>query len=106
MRCGRRAFAGQAPAATRRSTTRSCTTTTSRVTPPAVAGSCRSTGSGAIFGAAGRRPPPPSAFISPDLCNDTHDCDVAAGDRFLAGLVPTLLRAVEPQGYVVLTWDE
>jgi hypothetical protein len=49
---------------------------------------------------------PTYAFISPDLCNDTHDCDVAAGDRFLAGLVPTLLRAVGPQGYVVLTWDE
>jgi hypothetical protein len=49
---------------------------------------------------------PTYAFISPNLCNDTHDCGVATGDRFLAHLVPTLLRAVGPQGYVVLTWDE
>ena len=49
---------------------------------------------------------PTYAFISPNLCDDTHDCGVATGDRFLAHLVPTLLRAVGPQGYVVLTWDE
>jgi phosphatidylinositol-3-phosphatase len=49
---------------------------------------------------------PTYAFISPDLCNDTHDCSVATGDRFLAQLVPTLLHAVGPEGYVVLTWDE
>jgi phosphatidylinositol-3-phosphatase len=49
---------------------------------------------------------PTYAFISPNLCDDMHDCSVATGDRFLAHLVPTLLRAVGPQGYVVLTWDE
>jgi hypothetical protein len=49
---------------------------------------------------------PTYAFISPNLCNDMHDCPVATGDRFLAHLMPTLLRAVGPQGYVVLTWDE
>ena len=49
---------------------------------------------------------PRFAFISPNLCHDTHDCDVAAGDRFLAGLVPRLLREVGPHGFVVLTWDE
>jgi hypothetical protein len=45
-------------------------------------------------------------FISPNLCNDMHDCSVATGDGFLAHLMPTLLRAVGPEGYVVLTWDE
>ena len=49
---------------------------------------------------------PTFSFISPDLCNDTHDCDVTTGDRFLAGLVPRLLRETGPHGFVVLTWDE
>jgi hypothetical protein len=49
---------------------------------------------------------PAYAFVSPNLCDDTHDCGVAAGDRFLARLVPVLLRALGPQGYLVLTWDE
>jgi phosphatidylinositol-3-phosphatase len=49
---------------------------------------------------------PAFAFISPNLCHDTHDCDVATGDRFLAGLVPGLLRELGPHGFLVLTWDE
>jgi phosphatidylinositol-3-phosphatase len=49
---------------------------------------------------------PTFAFISPNLCHDTHDCSVATGDRFLAGLVPRLLREAGPHGFVVLTWDE
>jgi hypothetical protein len=49
---------------------------------------------------------PTYAFISPNLCDDTHDCSVATGDRFLSGLVPGLLRALGPAGYLVLTWDE
>jgi phosphatidylinositol-3-phosphatase len=49
---------------------------------------------------------PTYSFISPNLCHDMHDCSVGTGDRFLAHLVPTLLRAVGPRGYVVVTWDE
>jgi hypothetical protein len=49
---------------------------------------------------------PAYVFISPNLCDDMHDCGVATGDRFLSGLVPDLLRALGPQGYLVLTWDE
>jgi hypothetical protein len=49
---------------------------------------------------------PTFAFISPNLCHDTHDCDVATGDRFLSGLVPRLLHEAGPHGFVVLTWDE
>jgi hypothetical protein len=45
-------------------------------------------------------------WISPNVCHDTHDCSVATGDRFLAGLVPGLLRALGPRGLMVLTWDE
>ena len=49
---------------------------------------------------------PTVAFISPNLCHDTHDCDVATGDRFLSALIPRLLRESGPHGFVVLTWDE
>jgi hypothetical protein len=45
-------------------------------------------------------------WISPNLCHDMHDCDTATGDRFLAGLIPPLLRALGPRGLLVLTWDE
>jgi phosphatidylinositol-3-phosphatase len=49
---------------------------------------------------------PTFSFISPNLCHDTHDCSVATGDRFLAALVPRLLRESGPHGFVLLTWDE
>jgi hypothetical protein len=49
---------------------------------------------------------PTYAFISPNLCHDTHDCGVRTGDRFLAHLVPTLRRAIGADGYIVLTSDE
>lgn len=45
-------------------------------------------------------------WITPNLCHDTHDCSVATGDRFLAGLVPGLLRALGSDGVLFLTWDE
>jgi hypothetical protein len=45
-------------------------------------------------------------WISPNLCHDMHDCSVATGDRFLAGLIPPLLRALGPRGLLFLTWDE
>jgi hypothetical protein len=49
---------------------------------------------------------PTYAFIAPNLCHDTHDCGVSTGDRFLARLVPALLRELGPHGYLVVTWDE
>ena len=49
---------------------------------------------------------PRFAWITPDLCHDTHDCSVATGDGFLAGLVPKLQRAMGPDGVRFLTWDE
>jgi hypothetical protein len=54
--------------------------------------------------AAGRLPP--FSLVVPDLCHDMHDCSVATGDRFLKALVPELLRALGPRGYLVLTFDE
>lgn len=49
---------------------------------------------------------PAFAFIAPDLCDDTHDCSVGTGDRFLARLVPGLLPALGPHGFLVVTYDE
>jgi len=49
---------------------------------------------------------PTFAWITPNLCDDTHDCPVATGDRFLAATVPALLAEIGPHGFVVVTWDE
>lgn len=49
---------------------------------------------------------PTLSWITPNLCHDMHDCDPVVGDRFLRGLVPPLLRALGPNGLLVLTFDE
>ncbi len=49
---------------------------------------------------------PTFIWITPNLCHDMHDCDLATGDRFLAGMVPSLLRALGPRGLLFLVWDE
>ena len=49
---------------------------------------------------------PTFAFLSPGLCDDTHDCGVNQGDRYLLRVVPPILSALGPRGYLVLTWDE
>ena len=45
-------------------------------------------------------------WITPNLCHDMHDCSVSTGDRFLATLVPPLLRSLGRHGVLFLTWDE
>jgi hypothetical protein len=49
---------------------------------------------------------PTFVWITPNLCDDGHDCGVAGGDRFLSRTVPLLLRELGPHGFLVLTWDE
>jgi phospholipase C len=49
---------------------------------------------------------PRFAFLSPGLCDDTHDCGVDQGDGYLSRTVPAILAALGPRGYLVLTWDE
>lgn len=49
---------------------------------------------------------PTLAWLTPDLCEDTHDCSVATGDRYLRGVVPALLRGLGPHGILFVTWDE
>jgi hypothetical protein len=46
------------------------------------------------------------SWISPNLCDDMHDCSTATGDRFLARIVPPLLRALGRDGLLFLTFDE
>ncbi len=49
---------------------------------------------------------PTYAWISPNLCDDGHDCGVSGGDRFLARTVPVLLHELGPHGFLMITWDE
>jgi hypothetical protein len=49
---------------------------------------------------------PTYTWITPNMCDDGHDCGVGAADRFLARTVPALLRELGPHGFLVLTWDE
>jgi phospholipase C len=52
---------------------------------------------------------PAFSFITPNLCHDTHDCPVSAGDRWLATEVPQIVdsRAYRAgQTVLFITWDE
>jgi phosphatidylinositol-3-phosphatase len=49
---------------------------------------------------------PTFAWITPNMCNDMHDCTIRTGDRYLERLVPPLLRALGPHGFLAITWDE
>jgi hypothetical protein len=52
---------------------------------------------------------PDYSFISPDLCNDMHDCPVAAGDAWLAAEVPKILASpafTQQNSLLAITWDE
>jgi phospholipase C len=52
---------------------------------------------------------PTFTFITPNLCNDTHDCSVNTGDQWLASWVPKILDGPNYRaGHTVLflIWDE
>ena len=49
---------------------------------------------------------PTFVWITPNVCHDMHECDVATGDRFLSRLGPPLIHALGPRGLLFLTWDE
>jgi hypothetical protein len=36
-------------------------------------------------------------FVTPNLCDDTHDCPVKTGDTWLSGFIPKLLSSAEYQ---------
>lgn len=52
---------------------------------------------------------PNFAFITPNLCNDAHDCGLGTADEWLQGLMLVLQPALEAKGkpyLIILTWDE
>jgi hypothetical protein len=52
---------------------------------------------------------PQFSFVTPNLCNDTHDCSVATGDTWLQNFVPQIIRSADYQAgrtAVFITWDE
>ena len=51
---------------------------------------------------------PRFVWITPNLCNDGHDCSLKVGDDFLRGLIPKILasEAWRAGGVLFLTWDE
>ena len=52
---------------------------------------------------------PNYAFITPNMCNDMHDCTVATGDGWLQQNVPAILASPafkNQRSLLALTWDE
>ena len=51
---------------------------------------------------------PDFAWITPNMCNDTHDCSVGDGDSWLKRWVPAILQspAWKDQGVLFITYDE
>ena len=48
-------------------------------------------------------------FVTPNVCNDTHDCPVQTGDAWLSGFLPKIIEDHEYQEgetAVFVTWDE
>jgi phosphatidylinositol-3-phosphatase len=52
---------------------------------------------------------PAFSLITPDICNDMHDCPVATGDKWLAELVPTITASAiyrDGRTAVFIVFDE
>jgi len=51
---------------------------------------------------------PAFVWITPNMCNDTHDCPVGTGDAWLRSVVPTITHsaAFRNGGVLFITWDE
>jgi hypothetical protein len=52
---------------------------------------------------------PAFSFITPNMCDDTHDCPVSNGDTWLQNFLPGILGSADYQAgktAVFLTWDE
>lgn len=48
----------------------------------------------------------PFVWITPNLCDDGHDCSLAAVNHFLEGLLPYLRTALGSHGVLAIVWDE
>jgi hypothetical protein len=52
---------------------------------------------------------PNYAFITPNLCNDMHNCSIATGDSWLSQNVPPILQSpafASTPSLLIITWDE
>ncbi|MGH7904750.1 MAG: alkaline phosphatase family protein [Candidatus Dormibacteraceae bacterium] len=52
---------------------------------------------------------PDFAFITPNICNDMHNCDTGAGDNWLSQHVPQILGSpafTAQRSLLVVVWDE
>ena len=52
---------------------------------------------------------PNYAFITPNMCNDMHDCSIQTGDAWLQQQVPNILNSAafsQQHSLLALTWDE
>lgn len=52
---------------------------------------------------------PDYVFISPNLCNDMHNCGISIGDRWLSQNIPIILNSTDftmQHSLLVITWDE
>src|SRR5437868_3389619 len=51
---------------------------------------------------------PNYVWITPNMCNDMHDCSIATGDSWLSQQVPGILNssAFRNGGVLFITWDE
>lgn len=51
---------------------------------------------------------PNFVWITPNMCNDMHDCSVATGDAWLRSVVPAITgsAAYRNGGVLFITWDE
>ena len=52
---------------------------------------------------------PSYVWVTPNMCNDMHDCSISAGDTWLKNNLPTILNSpayTTQNSLVLITWDE
>ena len=67
------------------------------------------TSGGSFLGALNGNTLPSFSFVTPNLCNDTHDCSVATGDSWLSGWFGVIAGSaayLAGSTAIVVTWDE
>jgi phosphatidylinositol-3-phosphatase len=67
------------------------------------------TSSGSFLNALNGGTLPKFSFVTPNLCNDMHDCSIATGDAWLQSWVPKITASPTYQAgntVLIITWDE
>lgn len=49
---------------------------------------------------------PSFSWVSPNLCDDAHNCEFGKANEYLGHLAPRLLRQLGPHGLLIVTFDE